>query len=712
MIFYIINAALILTGCFVFYKLLLQKETFFPLNRFVLLGCLAVSFSLPLLPIPAKFSFQAVSQVGNIATDVQQLSGSVDRVPEVNKLEIVSSPTPTVHMPWYANFPFKRVLIWGYWTGVLIFGINFFIQLATLLYRAYTSPVIRDGRFRIVEISGDKAPCSFGNNIFINPEKYEWETYSQILLHEKVHIEQGHSYDIMIAEIALVFQWFNPFAWMYRKAIEDNLEFLTDNELLEKRNVEPSSYQLSLVKVSAPHFPLTLTTNYNQSILKKRLLMMNAKKSTVSTAWKYLFILPLMLVFACLLNDPIAYAASSNKPVIQNMAGIDNISTEGYWFATIKKDRVVFRFETKEVDDNNNSNSFSLDECRNLPINGEGSFSISRDAGTLTCTGKFDGAIGMGKYNFNPDTRYANDLENEGVRLTDNSEQFLFYLLNVRRDYVDMLKEQGFTNVKKENLIPLAALKIDEAYIKSIASAGIDNLTLENLIPLKALNIDAAYIKGIKKATTESISPDRLITLKSQGIDGEYLESNREAKLTNADFKGNVPNITSGAISNRISGIDKGEKLEKSEKPEKAERENSDGDDGLGDLIARKILGVSKDFIKGFEDIGYNLTSENQFTLKSIGVTPEYVKAIEAAGFTKPDIDDLTGAKALGITPEMVRAYKNLSLKNLTLGTIMGAAATGTSPEYIRSMKKKGYNYDDIEKYISRKTLSYIVGDN
>jgi beta-lactamase regulating signal transducer with metallopeptidase domain len=76
------------------------------------------------------------------------------------------------------------------------------------------------------------------NYIFINPEKYDWDTYSQIILHEKIHIQQGHSYDIMLAELALIFQWFNPFAWFYRKAMEDNLEFLTDNELLEHSDVE------------------------------------------------------------------------------------------------------------------------------------------------------------------------------------------------------------------------------------------------------------------------------------------------------------------------------------------------------------------------------------------------------------------------------------------------------------------------------------------
>ncbi len=163
---------------------------------------------------------------------------------------------------------------------------------------------MKDGKFRIVELTGDKAPCSFGNNIFINPEKYDWETYSQILLHEMVHIQQRHSFDILLAELVLVLQWFNPFAWFYRTEVESNLEFLTDDAVLEHKEVERSSYQMSLLKVSAPHLSLGITTNYNQSLLKKRILMMNAKKSNIHIGVGSIFPwCPCLGILACVLND-------------------------------------------------------------------------------------------------------------------------------------------------------------------------------------------------------------------------------------------------------------------------------------------------------------------------------------------------------------------------------------------------------------------------
>ena len=220
------------------------------------------------------------------------------------------------------------------------------MQVIVLLYRAYTSPFIKDGRFRIVEVSGDKAPCSFGNNIFINPEKYDWETYNQILQHEKIHIQQKHTLDILFAELMLIVQWFNPFAWIYRKEVESNLEFLTDDQLIQKEHIEKAGYQLNLLKVSAPHFPLSLTTNYNQSILKTRIAMMNTKRSSVHTAWKYFFLLPLLVAFASLLNEPVAKA--QDNTTAQNKSDKNehhnDIKTEGYWFATIKSDKDQFSF--------------------------------------------------------------------------------------------------------------------------------------------------------------------------------------------------------------------------------------------------------------------------------------------------------------------------------------------------------------------------------
>ena len=141
---------------------------------------------------------------------------------------------------WEAPLLFLVIILvlFGYLFGLLLFGGNFLLQIVVLLYHSYSRRVIRDGRFRIVEIRGNRAPCSFGNTIFINPENYDWETYNQILIHEKIHVSGRHTLDILLAEIVVVLQWFNPFVWLYRKEVENNLEFLTDASVLTHREVE------------------------------------------------------------------------------------------------------------------------------------------------------------------------------------------------------------------------------------------------------------------------------------------------------------------------------------------------------------------------------------------------------------------------------------------------------------------------------------------
>src|SRR6202012_4309282 len=139
-----------------------------------------------------------------------------------------------------------QVLYYGYLCGVLIFGLNLLVQVAVVGYQIRHGNVIKDGKFRIVETKGDKAPCSFGRYIFINPGNYDEETYHQILSHEKVHAEQRHSVDILLAELGIVLQWFNPFAWFFRKALENNLEFLTDAAIIRNPRVNASRYQMSL----------------------------------------------------------------------------------------------------------------------------------------------------------------------------------------------------------------------------------------------------------------------------------------------------------------------------------------------------------------------------------------------------------------------------------------------------------------------------------
>jgi hypothetical protein len=691
MIPYIINAGLILAGCLAFYKILLTRETFYRLNRYILITCLAVSFSLPLVRVPQQWSFRKAEQTTLVAAPQVQLPES--NTANVTQQEQQVKSTQTNIAETTTGISLQQVMTWLvylYWFGVIIFGLNFLVQVAVLLYRAYTSPVIIDGKFRIVEVSGDKAPCSFGNNIFINPEKYEWETYNQILLHEKVHIRQGHSLDILLAEIVLIFQWFNPFAWIYRKEIENNLEFLTDDQLVQKEKVEASTYQVSLLKVSAPHFPLSLTTNYNQSLLKKRIAMMNAKKSNMHTAWKYFFLLPLLVLFACLLNEPIAYAQEpssakkneSKKDNDEEKKSHEGIKTEGFWFATIKNDKIQINFKNSEENDRNsfNGSTFDLSEFPNLPRGSAGTFSLTREAGTMEFNGKFEGNEGMGRYKFTPNAQYADYMKNEGVGTLDDQDLMVFYFVNIKKDYLQMLKDEGYANIRKNDLIPLVALNVDKPFIRSIRESGFKKVELTQLIPLRALKIDGNYIREIREAGYGDIDLDNLVAFKAQGIDKEYL-----SKMRKSNIKPNVNNNNS----------------------ENSNRANPDQGMSASDIISMKALKVDDEFINSFKEVGYTNLRPNQLVpMKSLGVTPDYIKSFQAMGYKDIDPEDIIPLKAQNITPEYIRSFEELGFKDISLSQIVAVKALKITPEYISSMKQKGFNYNKLEKYVQLKSIT------
>ena len=182
-----------------------------------------LSFGLPLLTVPEGWSLQHRVVQQEISIDegayypelgANPLEEVIVEVPinEVVEAEFVDEgKTPSVIVDevekegttkeivtnnawaeWSASLDFWQIIQYVYLGGIIIFLLNFLIQLALIFFQKATNPKLQDGRFTIVEINQDKAPFSFGNSIFINPTKYDWDTYNQILDHEKIHIEQRH----------------------------------------------------------------------------------------------------------------------------------------------------------------------------------------------------------------------------------------------------------------------------------------------------------------------------------------------------------------------------------------------------------------------------------------------------------------------------------------------------------------------------------------
>jgi|GEM_PF-6384787 len=291
MIHYFLHASLLLGLTYVIYRFLLRRETFFAVNRFALLAMLLLSVLLPLITIPQEWSLRNESP--NLVELIVPTQPSMDRVEDVQQTHQASPK----HAQETAPYIFKDGAQWArlasgiYVGGVLVFLSSFLVQLVLLLWKSSRLESIRDGRYRIYELQKESPPFSFFRNIYVNPSLYEYDIYAQILAHEKFHVDQRHYLDKLGVEFLLMLFWFNPFVWGIRNLMSHNMEYQVDDAMLDT-GIDKASYQMSLLQVSAKIHPLSFTNNYNQTLLEKRIEMMNGKKSSPRSSWKYLLILP------------------------------------------------------------------------------------------------------------------------------------------------------------------------------------------------------------------------------------------------------------------------------------------------------------------------------------------------------------------------------------------------------------------------------------
>ncbi|MEM7374936.1 MAG: ankyrin repeat domain-containing protein [Bacteroidota bacterium] len=315
---FLIKSSLILAVFWLFYKLVLERESFFAANRLYLLGTLILTFVLPFVTLPELMDVQGI--VSTFIEQVETAQPSV-QVQESKSLETAIT-APAVHQPREfqsvapptatdnsSHWGLREWILACYYFGIAIFSLHLLTQLWGIFLRLFRQADRIDGiDYILINSPLIKEPCSFFRYIFIDPERYDYETYEQILSHEEVHIQQRHSIDLLLAELVTIILWFHPLVWLFRKEVEKNIEYQTDDLLLTGKKVEKAQYQMNLLKVATYQKPLAITTNYNQSLIKKRILKMSSKKSNPHSYWKYAFIAPVVFMMLLIMNKPSSFA--------------------------------------------------------------------------------------------------------------------------------------------------------------------------------------------------------------------------------------------------------------------------------------------------------------------------------------------------------------------------------------------------------------------
>ncbi len=276
-----INIALVLF-CLGYY-LVLRHLTFYTLNRVYLVVAILFSTIYPWI---------------NLNDFVQHHQAIVAPVQHI----IVSWKEPANNL--VKPFDHHIYWIWAetiFWAGATLFALRLFLQFLSLyrLHRASAQAQINQQTVRVV--SDDVSPFSFWQSIYLNPHQLNSADIDKVLAHERVHINQWHTLDILLAELSTVFYWFNPGIWLIKKAVRENIEFITDREILEI-GVDSKQYQYSLLHLTVAGSSNRLVNHFNISTLKKRIIMMNAKRSSRLNLSRYLLVAPavilLLLVFS------------------------------------------------------------------------------------------------------------------------------------------------------------------------------------------------------------------------------------------------------------------------------------------------------------------------------------------------------------------------------------------------------------------------------
>lgn len=276
---YILQSAVCLAILFLFYSILLSRETFYRYNRVALLCLIPLSFVLPLCHLPLFTENESVAPVPVVILDNLSAFSYV-----TDDVEATAAPVPVALV----------AAIVLYWAGVVFFVARYIVTIVRLLRLMSSGRRVTDDEGRqIIVLPRSIAPFSWFGRIVLSEEDYAAHS-REILLHESAHIRKRHSLDLLVADLCTWLQWFNPAAWLLKRELQTVHEYEADAEVIDQ-GIDARQYQLLLIKRSVGSKFYCVTNHFNHNKLNKRITMMLKKKSNRKATWKYLYVIPVAL---------------------------------------------------------------------------------------------------------------------------------------------------------------------------------------------------------------------------------------------------------------------------------------------------------------------------------------------------------------------------------------------------------------------------------
>lgn len=306
---YLLNSGVLLALLFVLYKLLLEKEKMHRFNRFFLLFSLLFGLTVPLISIDLNYDISELGLGQSIPQSVETFSKPMDLV--VSGLE-TNTPTEGIS---FSFLPF----IWGLYFLVAVILV---VRMARNLYQISStvkrSSVLKLETGRLVLMKEDVIPHTFLRTVFVNEEKYrKGAIEAEVLSHEVAHVKGLHSLDVLFIEFLKVILWFNPVLYFFKNAIQLNHEFIAD-EVITKGSQTIPFYQSLLLDHTQQFQAIPLTSNFNYSLTKKRLIMMTKQTSRVQSMLRKLFFIPVLALSILSFSD-VTFAQTIQKATVSEL---------------------------------------------------------------------------------------------------------------------------------------------------------------------------------------------------------------------------------------------------------------------------------------------------------------------------------------------------------------------------------------------------------
>ena len=359
---YLFESGMCLALMLLVYMFFLKRETYFRFNRFYLLSIVVLSLLIPFLHVNFSVSDttryeQPIAGIGKFRTYYETLIAQTDPDYLVGAGRKALHDFEVFNQHYYASggpestagvieqnqtngigavekdrfrMSLARWIFLVYLVGIVFFSVRILLLFRWIYSTIRTNTWKWESGIRLVNLKQDLPPFSFLSFVFVNEQNLNIRK-NQILEHERAHIKQGHSVDLLLAHFISIFQWFNPAAWMLQRAIKTNHEYMADTKVV-KQGFNLLEYQELLLQQFLNIPAIQLVNNFNLISIKQRITMMNKKKSGILAKLKALLIIPaaifIFIIFANLtLQGP--GGTFSNLSIFEKQAQFNEL--KGLW---------------------------------------------------------------------------------------------------------------------------------------------------------------------------------------------------------------------------------------------------------------------------------------------------------------------------------------------------------------------------------------------